>query len=94
MSTRTDRLLRRREAVIETACGVFFALELSRDDDQGHRSEAGVTEPILYRHFASKRDLYLACLDAAWTRVQALLGEALDEEPEPTAWLQRSASPT
>ena len=25
-----------------------------------------MTEPILYRHFPSKRDLYLACLDAAW----------------------------
>ena len=28
--------------------------------------EAGVSEPILYRHFGSKRDLYLACLDEAW----------------------------
>ena len=25
--------------------------------------EAGVSEPILYRHFASKRELYFACLD-------------------------------
>ena len=27
---------------------------------------AGVSEPILYRHFASKRDLYLAVLDDVW----------------------------
>ncbi len=32
--------------------------------------EAGVTEPVLYRHFASKRDLYFACLDEAWTRLK------------------------
>jgi AcrR family transcriptional regulator len=25
-----------------------------------------VSEPVLYRHFASKRDLWSACLDAAW----------------------------
>jgi len=28
--------------------------------------EAGVSEPVLYRHFPSKRDLWAACLDAAW----------------------------
>ena len=31
--------------------------------------EAGITEPILYRHFGSKRDLYLACLDEAVLRL-------------------------
>ena len=47
-----------------------------------------MTEPILYRHFPSKRDLYLACLDAAWTRVQALWDKALADEPDPGGWLQ------
>lgn len=27
---------------------------------------AGVSEPILYRHFGSKRELFFACLDRAW----------------------------
>ena len=45
--------------------------------------EAGVTEPILYRHFASKRDLYLACLDAAWDVVRILWDKALEGEPDP-----------
>ena len=31
--------------------------------------EAGISEPILYRHFASKRELYFACLDEAWVRL-------------------------
>jgi TetR/AcrR family transcriptional regulator len=47
-----------------------------------------VTEPILYRHFPSKRDLYLACLNAAWARVQALWEKALAGEPDPGSWLQ------
>ena len=47
-----------------------------------------MTEPILYRHFPSKRHLYLACLDAAWTRVQVLWDKALADEPDPAGWLQ------
>lgn len=45
---------------------------------------AGVSEPILYRHFRSKRDLYLACLAAAWEslreRMDAKLAELGDRE--------------
>jgi AcrR family transcriptional regulator len=48
---------------------------------------AGVTEPILYRHFDSKRDLYLACLAESWTRVRALWEVALAEEADPAEWL-------
>jgi AcrR family transcriptional regulator len=36
---------------------------------------AGVSEPILYRHFASKRELYFACLDEAWRRLQQVFDE-------------------
>jgi len=38
-----------------------------------------VSEPILYRHFASKRDLYLACLGAAWDSFRSALDAKLDE---------------
>ena len=41
--------------------------------------EAGVSEPILYRHFGSKRDLYLACLDAAWTSLRVAFDAKLEE---------------
>ena len=50
---------------------------------RGPGGEAGVSEPILYRHFGSKRDLYLACLDEAWARGARLVGaQALADEPE------------
>ena len=42
-----------------------------------------MTEPILYRHFESKRDLYLACLEETWTGLRALWDEALEQEPDP-----------
>ena len=38
---------------------------------------AGVSEPILYRHFASKRDLYLAALDHVWAKARAAWEEVL-----------------
>ena len=47
--------------------------------------EAGVTEPILYRHFASKQALYLACIETAWQRVRAAWDEAVANEPDPHA---------
>lgn len=48
---------------------------------------AGITEPILYRHFPSKRDLYLACLDRTWGRLRESWDEALAAEPDPGGWL-------
>ena len=41
--------------------------------------EARISEPILYRHFASKRDLYLACLEAAWGSLRAAFDAKLAE---------------
>jgi TetR/AcrR family transcriptional regulator len=50
-------------------------------------AHAGVTEPVLYRHFRSKRDLYLACLEEAWQDTRELWDLAIAEEPDPTLWL-------
>jgi len=77
----------RREAVLETACGIFARHSYRGTTTKAIAAEAGVTEPILYRHFPSKRDLYLACLDEAWTRVQALWDRPLAGEPDPSGWL-------
>ena len=41
--------------------------------------EAGVSEPIIYRHFASKRDLWFACLDEAWLRFRQAIEEKFAE---------------
>ena len=81
--------------MIEIACGVFARSSYRGTTTKVICAEAGVTEPILYRHFPSKRDLYLACLDAAWTRVQALWDEGARGRARPDrAGCRRWASPT
>jgi AcrR family transcriptional regulator len=53
-----------RRAVIIAAAGRLFGergYEATRLDEIA--AAAGVTKPIIYRHFDSKRDLYLALLD-------------------------------
>jgi AcrR family transcriptional regulator len=78
----------RRQAVVDTACRVFAKGSYRGSTTAQIARETGVTEPVLYRHFASKRELYLACLDAVWERVRALWEKALEREPESSNWLR------
>jgi TetR/AcrR family transcriptional regulator len=78
----------RRAALIETACDVFARGSYRGTTTKDIAHEAGISEPILYRHFESKRDLYLACLEEAWARVQALWQQAVAAEPDPSGWIQ------
>lgn len=78
----------RRQAVVETACRVFAKGSYRGSTTAQIARETGVTEPVLYRHFASKRELYLACLDAVWERVRALWEKALEGEAESSNWLR------
>ena len=43
---------------------------------------------MLYRHFASKRELYLACLDEVWEQVRELWEKAVANEPDPSNWIK------
>ena len=72
----------RRQAVLDTACAVFFRKSYRGATTAEIAREAGITEPILYRHFGSKRDLYLACLDEAWRQFREFSEEALATNPE------------
>lgn len=61
-TTRVPRVERRR--IIELAAGRRFARHgyaATRIDDVA--ADAGVTKPIIYRHFASKKALYVALLE-------------------------------
>jgi AcrR family transcriptional regulator len=73
----------RRAAVLETACRVFSQGSYRGTTTAEIAREAGVSEPILYRHFESKRDLYLACIDEAWRRVRVIWDAALEQEGDP-----------
>jgi AcrR family transcriptional regulator len=67
----------RRQAIVEAALEVFSTGSYSGATTAEIAREAGISEPILYRHFASKRDLYLACLDEAWRRLREVFEEKL-----------------
>jgi len=71
----------RRRAVLDAAGRVFARSSYRGATTADIAREACITEPILYRHFGSKRDLYLACLDDAWTSFRELAEKALAEDP-------------
>jgi AcrR family transcriptional regulator len=71
----------RRAAVLDTACRVFSQSSYRGATTAEIAREAGISEPILYRHFGSKRDLYLACLDDAWQSFHEGATQALAEDP-------------
>ena len=78
----------RRQAVVETACRVFAKGSYRGSTTAQIARETGVTEPVLYRHFASKRELYLACLDTVWAQVRELWERAIEREDDPANWLK------
>jgi TetR/AcrR family transcriptional regulator len=82
----------RRSAIIEAALRVFSAGSYAGATTAEIAREAGVSEPILYRHFESKRDLYFACLDEAWHRIRTKLEAKMDELGPAAAWQNMRAS--
>ncbi len=78
----------RKAAVVETACRVFAKGSYHGSTTAQIARETGVTAPVLYRHFASKRELYLACLDTVWERVRELWDKAIEREQDPANWLK------
>ena len=76
----------RRQALVEAALRVFSEGSYAGATTAQIAREAGVSEPILYRHFASKRDLYFACLDEAWQRIRARIEESIAELGAAAGW--------
>jgi AcrR family transcriptional regulator len=72
----------RRLALVETAIRVFAEGSYRGTTTAEIARAAGVSEPILYRHFASKRDLYLAALDHVWAKARGVWEAALAEGPD------------
>jgi AcrR family transcriptional regulator len=69
----------RRSAIVDAALRVFSTGSYSGATTADLARAAGVSEPILYRHFGSKRELYFACLDEAWQRLEATIDTAVVE---------------
>jgi AcrR family transcriptional regulator len=54
----------RRQQLLAAALEVFVQTGFHTASMDEIAAKAGVTKPVLYQHFGSKRDLYLAVLDA------------------------------
>ena len=72
----------RRRHLVETAIRVFSEGSYRGTTTAEIARAAGISEPILYRHFASKRELYLAALDHVWSNARARWTEVLDGAPD------------
>jgi AcrR family transcriptional regulator len=78
----------RRLELIETAIRVFSEGSYRGTTTSEIARAAGVSEPILYRHFASKRDLYFAALDHVWAQAQEVFETAVADAPDVLAALE------
>jgi AcrR family transcriptional regulator len=82
----------RRQAVIDAALRVFSEGSYAGATTAQIAREAGISEPILYRHFASKKELYFACLDEAWSGLRNSLQAKMDEVGPVEAWRELGPS--
>lgn len=88
----------RRQVVLDTASRVFSQSSYRGATTAEIARESGISEPILYRHFGSKRDLYLACLEESWRALRELSEQAIADSPDTClgaiadAWMAKRAN--
>ena len=68
--------LRRRRQLLDVALEVFAAHGFHGTSMAEVAKAAGVTKPVLYQHFGSKRELYLEVLDDVGNRLLEAIGKA------------------
>jgi AcrR family transcriptional regulator len=79
---------KRKRQIIDSARGVFASQSYARVGTADLAKAAGISEPALYRHFSSKKDLFVATLRATGPRLLGIWEEiACDyEDPLETLW--------
>ena len=78
MSTRLSADAR-REQILTVALGVFADAGFHGASMNELAEAVGVTKPVLYQHFVSKRDLYQALIDDVGNRLLANIAKAVAE---------------
>ncbi|MFG0252434.1 MAG: TetR/AcrR family transcriptional regulator [Phycisphaerales bacterium JB038] len=78
----------RREQLLDTAALLFARRGYSRTTTAELAKAAGITEPVLYRHFQSKRALFIALLDRTGEEVIAGWEQQLSEAKTPAERIQ------
>jgi AcrR family transcriptional regulator len=63
----------RRATIVAAALQVFGSGSYGGSTTAEIARAAGVSEPIIYRHFSSKRELWFACVDQAWSDLRTAI---------------------
>lgn len=80
----------RREAILDAATATFARLGYRAAGMADIAEAAEITQPMLYRHFSSKKELYLECLDRAVAAIMGALRAATDLAGMGVAYAQLS----
>ena len=73
----------RRQQLVETALDLFAAKGLHGTSMDDIAEAAGVTKPVLYQHFRSKRALFLELLDQVGQHLLTAITKATAEAGTP-----------
>lgn len=80
---------KRREQLLDVALELFAAKGYARATTAELAKAAGVTEPIIYRHFQSKRDLFIALVERTAERTLRHWQQRMAGEVDPGERLRR-----
>lgn len=79
----------RREQLLDCAAELFSSQGYARATTSQLAKAAGVTEPIIYRHFKSKRDLFVALIDRTGKQTLEQWSRDLEGASDPAERLAR-----
>lgn len=79
----------RREQLLGIALEAFSRSGFHATSMNDVAEAAGVTKPVLYQHFASKRELYLALLHEEGARLLDAIAKATDSAESPRAKVEQ-----
>ncbi|MEZ5375542.1 MAG: TetR/AcrR family transcriptional regulator [Acidimicrobiales bacterium] len=82
----------RRQQLLDTARMVFARSGFHETSMNDVAAEAGVTKPVLYQHFASKRDLFRAVLDDVGRRLEHDIIQSAAKAMTPREQVERGLS--
>ena len=88
MAPRMPAAVRRRQ-LLDVAIGVFARHGFHSTSMVEVAEGAGVTKPVLYQHFASKRALYLEALGEVGLRLRQAIEKATTDAPGPREQVER-----
>ena len=79
----------RREQILDVALEVFGRAGFDGASMNDVADAAGVTKPVLYQHFDSKRELYRALLEEVGNRLLSAIAKATADAPDGKSQTQR-----